>query len=194
MAVNPVEDFVLIEYSSPKGQHTMTRPTRTWSGVPWASDGGIFINWNDEERVAPNMVENFIDVLLPLFTDDVSFNAYTINHVVTPGEPAIPVYAKNLTGKVGTSVDTSQWEMWQRTYTFRTTGSFLAKVVLLDTPCAGRVERINSIPAGYPDLAILAEFTDVDNAWSGRANERPVFFKTLTTQTNQALEHKYGKN
>lgn len=194
MAVNPIEDYVLIEYTSSFGHHTMTRPTRDWSGTPWATDGGTYTNWDNAARVAPNMIEGFIDLMLPLFKADTSFDSYTIYHVVTPGEPAIPVYAHNLTGKVGTSSDTSQSRSWERTYTFRTTGSFIAKICLLDTPCGGLVSRYNTLPALSPDLLLVAAFMDTNNAWSGRANERPVFFKTLTTQPNKALEEKYGVN
>src|SRR5690349_3664688 len=108
MAVNPVEDFVLIYYQNTWGTHTMTRPTRDWNGTPWVTSAGSYTNWNDDEKPADAMIVALIDTFLPLFKPETSFTSYVIHHVVTSGEPAIPVYARNLTGKVGTSIDTSQ--------------------------------------------------------------------------------------
>lgn len=193
MAVNPIETYVQILYTSAFGSHTMTRPTRDWNGTPWA-DVGTFTTWEDGTINAGGMIDDFIDACLPLFKPDTTFNSWTIYKPPSLGEPAIPVYAANLSGKIGTSADTSQSRAWQRTYTFRGTGSYLAKIVLLDTPCSGQVSRYNSVAALSPDQALIDLFIAPTNSWSCRADERPVWFKTLTTQTNQALEHKYGVN
>lgn len=193
MAQNPVEDFVLLEYQSAFATHTMMRPTNTWTGTPW--DGpGTFLAWDDNPQAGDVMVEDFVDLLLPMFKPDTTFTGYSIYHVLTPGEPAIPVWAENYSGKIGTSIDTTQSRAWERTYTFRTTGSHIAKICLLDTPCGGLVSRYNSVGGASPDAALIAAFCNPFYAWSGRANERPVWFKTLTTQPNAALEHKYGLN
>lgn len=195
MAVNPIEDYVLFTYTSGFGQHTMIRPTRTWTGVPWDTAMGSFTNWNDEDTPAYAMINSFKNLMLPLFKPDTTFNNFVIYHLFPGDDVAIPVNAFTWTsGNVGTSDDETQSRAWQRTYTFRSTGSYLAKICLMDTPCGGLVSRYNSVPALSPDEALINGFMSVENAWMSRADQRPVWFKTLTTQTNKGLEKKYGLN
>lgn len=138
------------------------------------------------------MAEAFVDLLLPMFKPSTSFIGYEIFALRPDWDTPYVVWAENFVGKVGTSDDDTQDRAWQRTYTMRTTGSWLTKLVLLDTPCGGLASRYATLPALSPDLPLIAYLLDPAHAWSGRADERPAFFLSLVTDTNEALRKKYG--
>ena len=194
MAANPVEHFIRFGYThSSYGSHLMDRPTRAWEGTPWDTAGG-YTAWDSTAIDADDMATSLVDLMLPFFKPAVSFDFFEIYSTVEPGGVPIVVWSQNFTGKVGTSESTSQDRAWQRTYTLRTTGSWLVKVCLMDTPCGGLVSRYTSLAGLTPDIALVNELVDPANAWSGRADEKPAAFYSLVTQTNKALEKKYGVN
>lgn len=195
MAANPLEHFARLTYvHSSYGMHTSDRPTREWVGSPWAG-AGEYVPWDGVGTIpADAMIEQLITLMLPLFKPAVAFTGYEIFSLLPGEDKPIVVYAKTLTGQVGTSADTSQDRAWERTYIFRTTGSWLSKICLLDTPCQGLVSRYATVTGGGADDDLIQAWMDNTNAWSGRADERPASFYGLTTQPNKALERKYGVN
>lgn len=186
--------FVRIFYHSPRGTHVMTKPTRAWVGEPWDSGGGEYARWSDDTLIsAPTMIKAFIDLLLPIYTEQVVFDSYIIYQVEepAPGEFVnVPVFAELLTGKEGDITDVVEYLAWQKTFTFLTTENHTSKVVLLDVPTGGQINKTGSVAGA--EAAIVAAQIAATNAWSGRDDERPVAFRSLNNSVNKALERKYG--
>lgn len=183
---------VKIFYHSSAGAHVMTRPTRQWNGVRWTGPG-TYQSWNDEEIQADAMVEALIDLFLPIYSEDVVFDSYII-YDVDESDPDhvlyIPNFAKLLTGKNGDIALPSNHLAFQKTFSFLTTESHNAKLVLLDVPTGGVINKVGSVSGA--EAAIVAEFMSGDAAWSGRDDERPIAFRSLNNSVNKALERKYG--
>lgn len=181
--------YVQIFYQSGKGAHVMTRPTRFFQGTAWVA-GGTYTAWDDTPVDAATMIEDFIDLLLPLFTADINFTSYTIYQKPVTDEPGIPVFAANLTGKIGTSISTAQFYAYAKTYSYMTEDSNTAKLVLLDVPTGGVVSKSTILPGGAEGLAANA-LLDLGAAWSGRDDKRIVAFRSISNDVNDALQKKY---
>lgn len=189
-AIDP--SFVRIFYHSPRGNHVMTRPTRQWEGVAWESPGS-YLAWDGTTEVdADTMIEGFIDLLLPIYSEDVVFDSYIIYNVENvEGNPVnVPVWAALLTDKIGEITEAVQYLAWQKTFSFLTTESHIAKLVLLDVPTGGQINKSGTVVGA--EAAIVNLFMSVTEAWSGRDDERPVAFRSLNNSVNKALERKYG--
>jgi len=186
--------MVRIFYHSPRGNHVMTRPTRQWVGEAWDTAGGDFPRWSDDTLIsAPTMIEAFITLLLPIYTEDVIFDSYIIYNVEepTPGEVVnVPVYAKLLTGQAGDITDVVEYLAFMKTYSFLSSDSHTAKIVLLDVPTGGSIQKSGTVSGA--ELAIVNAFMATTNAWSARDDNRPVAFRSLNNSVNKALERKYG--
>lgn len=184
--------FVKIFYHSPRGAHVMTRPTREWVGTPWEGEGE-FPRWSDDVGVAAGtMITGLVDLMLPLYSDDVTFDGYIIYkvEVVSGDNINVPVWAASFTGKVGEIIDPVEYLAWQKTYSFLTTESHNAKLILLDVPTGGQINKVGSVTGD--ELALVNAFIAATNAWAGRDDERPVVFRSLNNSVNKALERKYG--
>ena len=190
-AFNIAPASVKIFYHSPRGSHVMTRPVKTWVGTPWA-DAGVFRNWADTEDVdADTMIKALITLFLPIYTENVMFDSYIIyTQDIIEGSPLIPVWAELLTGQSGAITDDVSYLAYQKTYSFLTSDSHNAKIVLLDVPTGGNINREFAVTGA--ELAIVEEFQSVDQAWAGRDDKRPVVFRALNNSVNKSLERKYG--
>lgn len=185
--------LVKIFYHSPRATHVMTRPTRDWVGEPWDAGGGEYARWSDDTLIsAPTMIEAFITLLLPIYTENVIFDSYIIYKVENPGPDAVnvPVYAKLLTGQAGDITDVVEYLAWMKTFSFLSSESHNAKIVLLDVPTGGQINKSGSVIG--PELAIVNAFIAPTNAWAARDDNRPVAFRSLNNSVNKALERKYG--
>lgn len=182
--------FVRIVYQSSKGVHTMTRPTRAWTGTPWASSG-TYTAWDESTETASAMITDLITAMLPLFTDDVQFTSYTIYTVADAESAPIPVWAANLTGYIGTSISTAQHLAYAKTYTYLTADSHIAKLVLLDVPTGGVVSKSTIKPSGA-EGDLIDMIMDVQYAWAGRDDAQPVAFRSVSNDVNDALQKKYN--
>jgi len=184
--------FVKIFYHSSAGSHIMTRPTRQWEGVPWESPGS-YLAWDGTTEVdADEMIGGFVDLLLPLYSTDVVFDSYIIYDVQTvEGNPVnVPVWAELFVGKAGETALPVNHLAFMKTFSFLTTESHNAKIVLLDVPTGGQINKTGTVAGD--ELAIVNMFMSVTAAWSGRDDERPVAFRSLNNSVNKALERKYG--
>jgi len=185
--------LVKIFYESPRGQHVMTRPTRQWVGEPWDTGGGEYARWSDDTLIsAPTMIEALITLFLPIYTEQVTFTSYIIYNVETVGDDSVnvPVYAKLLTGQAGDITDVVTYLAFQKTYTFLSSDSHIAKLVLLDVPTGGNITKSASVTGA--EAAITAAFMSTGNAWAAQDDNRPVAFRSLNNSVNKALERKYG--
>lgn len=193
VAFDVAPSLVKIFYHSPRGSHVMTRPTRQWVGTAWEGEGE-FPRWSDDVGVAAGtMVTALVDLMLPLYTEDVIFDSYIIYNVetVAPDETVnVPVWAAAFTGKAGAITDDVQYLAWQKTYSFLSTDSHNAKLVLLDVPTGGAINKSGSVTGN--ELALCNAFIAATYAWSARDDNRPVVFRSVNNSVNKALERKYG--
>jgi len=181
--------FVELDYITPFGAHTMTRPTLAWTGTPFVSIG-TFATHAGGTIAANTMIAAFMAACLPVLTDDSAFVAYRIKTMASPTAPAILVWADSFTPIVGTSTAVGYAEAAQRTYSFYTTGAGQAKVVILDQPNNNSWGTVTSISGGA-DEDIETELTSNTNGWAGRDTQRPIAFKSLTHTLNEALRRAY---
>lgn len=184
--------FVRIFYHSLRGSHVMTKQTRQWVGEAWDVSGGQFPRWSDDSLIdAPAMIDAFIDIMLPLYTSDVVFDSWILyNQGSGLSDPAIPVFAKLLTGKVGELSDTLNHLAWMKTFSFLTEDSHTSKIVLLDVPTTGEIGKTGT-PTG-DEVPLVALHMSTAAAWAGRDDQRPVAFRSVNNSVNKALERKYG--
>lgn len=180
--------FVEIDYSNTRGNHTMTRPTRPWTGTPWQA-AGLYENWNGANIAADTMIVALVDLMLPLFTTETFFNAFTIYTQASPLSDPVPVWAALITGKQGAITPTSQWLGFQKSYTFTTADNGVARLTLLDVPTGGVVSKAYTVTGA--EATLVAGFISAGNAWSGRDDEKPVVFRTLSNSVNKALKKRY---
>ena len=185
--------LVKIFYHSGRGTHVMTRPTRQWVGEPWDSGGGDYPRWSDDTLIsAPTMIKAFITLLLPIYTEQVVFDSYIIYNVDTSGDDPVnvPVFAELLVAQDGAITDVVEYLAWMKTYSFLSSDSHNAKIVLLDVPTGGQINKTGTVAGA--ELAIVNAFMATTNAWAARDDLRPVAFRSLNNSVNKALERKYG--
>jgi hypothetical protein len=190
MAINALSPaFVRIFYQSDIGAHIMTRPTRAWTGTPWETIG-TYTAWDETTVDADVMIEDFIDLMLPVFTPEVEFTRYMIFTQATPTSEPLAVYAKNLTGKVGTQVTAAQYHAYAKTYSYLSSGGGAAKLVLLDVPTGGVVSKSTVIPGGAEGTLVNYMMADT-HAFAARDDDKIVAFLSVSNDVNDALQRKY---
>ena len=182
--------FVTVDYSSPRGRHKQTIPTRQWVGsglgVP-----GEFVNWDDNGIAADGMIEDFIDDWAAgLLGDNSQIEGYTIYNFPDDISVPQPVFAKSYPVTGGADVTGAWWEAVQRMYVMRTVGFGLFKLVLLDVPTSDQFGRYTDVTP-TEDL-LLARLANTENAFSGRDGTRPASFKNLIIKINDRLRREYG--
>lgn len=178
----------VFEYHSSGGPHTMTRPINDWSGIPFETEG--VIEAHDGSDVDPSTVFGaFVDLMLPLFADDTTFDLVTIYYRPTEDDPSLPVWSQVFTGKVGTANPTVQHLTYQKIFTFRTALGGLARLNLEDAPTGGTISNTKSVTGA--EAALVAHFMSAANPWCGRDGSRPVVFRSLSNGVNDALKNAY---
>lgn len=183
--------FVRIEYHSPYAPHTMTIPTTAWTGPPTSVfDSGEFEQWAAGSVEADVMINDLVDVLAPLFTDDVIFDGYTIYTQGSPESDPLPVYSAALT-QVGSNVSTEWFQAVQRTMVWRTVDFGIFKLSLMDAASDGTFARTGNFSTIAPFDDVHNEVTDTTNGWSGRDNARPNQALQMSLTLNEKLRREY---
>lgn len=179
--------FVRINYTSAYAPHTMTIPTRQWTGV--AGTPGQYEAWDASTIAADTMIEALITAMLPNNLPSTSFNSYEIFDVPVIDEPPVWKFSKYVTGQVGTLVNTGWAKSNQYMMTFKCADGQLLKIVNLDTPVQN--DWGNVIGTSPRDAAIAAEIIGAGNAWQGRQGAQPIAFSNITISQNKRLRRKY---
>jgi hypothetical protein len=120
-----------------------------------------------------------------------SFDAVTVYTQATPTSPNIP-RGRVALGIDGTSVSTNPSAAVSTTFNYVTTNNGKGKIVLLDSPLgSGWLAKI--LPADFDAniIALDAEFSDANNAWSGRDDFPPADFTSVTFDVNDKLQKMY---
>lgn len=180
---------VELDYETPYGIHTMTRPTLAWAGTPFDADN-TFATHDAATISANTMIAAFMNACRPIMSDDSAWVGWRIKTFASPTSPAVLVNAISFAPIVGTSTATGFAKAAQRTYSFYTATGGAAKVVMLDQPNNDNWDTIYSL-AGGDDEDIQTELTALTNGWAGRDTQRIVAFKSVTFTLNEALRRAY---
>lgn len=183
--------FFRIQYQSAYSAHTMTIPMRTWSPDAVPTHKGYFLSWNGALVGADGMIDGFKDLLLPFFLATTSFENYQIFTMASPTAQAVPVRGDVFAVQAGTNVSTSWAKAVEQIYTFRTTVASLAKLYFLDIPTNNNFDRNTTVTPASALEALIAYYTDPDNAFSARVDGRPDVYLQATANINEKLRKAY---
>lgn len=183
--------FVVIDYHSPWGAHTMTLPTREWLPESSAGGKGVFDSWSHVNRDADDMIKDFANLLKVFFQPDHFLDQYTIYTMETPTSKPLPVAANSL-GIEGTEASSHWSKAVMTTFSGRTDAFGIFKLVLLDAPVPNSFDKISSFDASAEANALIAEYASVSSAWSGRDNAKPGTLTQITYTMNENLRRAYN--
>lgn len=181
--------FVQINYTSLYSPHKMILPTRAWDGDLGTNNKGGYVAWDDEVQDAFTMITEFVDLLRALHPTTTTFEDAIIYTKASPTAENHPETAIAL-GVAGTGV-TAAVPAAMQTWSFRTTGFNLFKLVQLDLVVA--TNFLPTTPAGTSDLQddLIADLTDTSNAWAGRDNTRIGSLIRITAKLSDVLRKAY---
>jgi hypothetical protein len=179
--------YIQIDYHSAFGVHKAILPTRapTFSVI---GDEPEYESWDSGTILASDMVEALVDLFAAFFDNTIIWDTFTVYNVPSVGAAAQPIFTAAL-AKTGAGTQTGTSKATQRTYSMRTTGFGLAKLVFLDTKTANSFEKSLVVSSG--ENAFLAAYMNPIYAWSGRDGNRPAVFKSLTITLNEKLRREY---
>jgi hypothetical protein len=170
----------------------MILPTRAYSPVPGASGFGTFTSWDDNIRDIGDMVDDFVDVLLPKFATSVIFDDWTVFNFNEDAGFFIPVSGDAFTAKVGTDDAPGWFYAVQSVFTMFDEEFATAKLNLLDTSSRDNFARRSAATADAEELAIFNTYSDEGNAWSSRNGARPAILRSISLGINDELKKQYG--
>lgn len=183
--------FVKFEYAGTFGPHSMMIPTREWNPVGPSGDMGGFPRWSDDDVVdAEAMIDALVATFAPFYTASFAFLRATIYTLATPGADPQPRVSKSMNVS-GTELTPGWMQAIQLTVTMRTEGFGLAKIVLLDADSTDSFAKITALGNKAILDAMIEEWVDEGNAWSGRDGFRPATLISMTTDLNDALRRAY---
>jgi hypothetical protein len=183
--------FVKIEYTSRWAPHTMTIPS-----VPLNNMGVVDTAPNFDLRGAEidvgvdGAINDFVDLLLPLFLPSTTFNSYTVYSQPGVGDIPAPVWSAAI-NKIGTSVKTTLDKAMEQIYTFRADDFGLYKLYLLDVPSEFNQDRVTSLGSRPAHQAIVTYITALETWFAARSGGRPAVFMQVTEKQNDKLRRSY---
>jgi hypothetical protein len=182
---------VVISSHSAFGAHKMTIPTKEWFPTSITGVLGSYESWLGGPVDAEDMVTDLCTVLKPFMPATSEFDSVTVYTQATPTAPNIPRASVAL-GIVGTSASANPSAAFSATFHFVTQAFGKAKLVVLDSPF-GANWLAPLLPAGFSAavIALEAEFSDSNNAWSGRDDSPPVSCVKVTYDVNDKLQREY---
>lgn len=184
--------YIQFRYHSSLGVHKMTLPTRQYSPVPGASGFGTFTSWDDNIRDIGDMVDDFVDVLVPKFPTSVVFDDWQVFDFNETAGFFIPVSGDAFTAKVGTDATPGWFYAVESVFTMFDTEFSTAKIVLLDTSSRGNFARRSAATADAEELDIFDTYSDAGNAWSSRNGARPSILRSVSLGINDELKKQYA--
>jgi hypothetical protein len=179
--------FFQLRVVSEFGTHFHNIPTREYD-----VNANEFLNWNDVPVSATDMIEDYVDLLLPFHvasTEVVVAIIYTLENETAPPEPRTFI---TLTGKVGTNT-ASVVPASEGIYTFRSTNFGLHKIVFLDAPVTSDFLPFDFLSSSAALANLFNLISDEDNAFAARDGGRPAQFVRASFGLNKALQKKYNR-
>lgn len=181
--------WVVVNYHNSRAPHKAIIPVRSWTEPGAGGDYGFFLNWEDASIDADDMIQTYVELLQPIFTDETTFDSYIIYRQLTAEDIPEPV-ASNVIGVDGTVVGTVI-PATQSTWTFRTVDLHHMKLVFLDVPVAADFSKVYPADLNAAGQALVAYVTDTANAFAGRDGSRPKDFISAAATLNEKLRRAY---
>jgi hypothetical protein len=184
--------YVAVRYHSQFGNHLQILPTRAWSSTAITGALGSWEGWNAVPIDGEVMVNALIDKFAALFPPDVAYESATVYTIDAPGAGAIPRKAVPLiqVGTLGSSTLTSA--AFQANWMFRDDEYALSKLVFLDITPGANFFPVTDTTGITAVNDVIAQWTDIGNAWSTRNGLRPTIFQKITYTLNEKLRKEYG--
>jgi hypothetical protein len=184
--------YIEFKYHSLFGAHKMILPTRQWSSAGGISGFGSFTSWDDDIRDVGDMVDDFVDVLLPKFISTVTFDNWLVWDFNVDADFFIPVAGDAFTAKVGTDDDSGYTQAVQSVMTMFDTEFNTCKIVLLDMSSRNNFNRRTAATVDADEQAYFDAFSDTANAWASRAGFRPATIRSVSLGINDELKKQYA--
>lgn len=192
MAVNSLfPSYVVINYHSAYGKHTMTIPTREWNAGIGVNDKGGYQAWDTADIDAVVMIEDLANSLAENFPSTVVFDGWIIYNYAAPDESPNPVAGGVFTDIAGTEATPGWSQAVQNQITMYDTDFNTFKIVMLDAASFDDFAKRTGATLHTGQQAVVASITDVGFAWSSRANARPDVVRSATTKLNDELRKQY---
>ena len=186
--------FVKINYTSAYGSHVMTVPSVP---IDLVAAGGDPVSF-DLRGGALNVgvggaVEDFVNLLAPLFPTSTTFVDFTAFRQPDPDDPPTPIFSAAL-NIAGTEAAGGWSKAVQGTLTFRADDFTLFKIVLLDCASGDSFDKIVVVTPGG-DLEALRDYVVDPVTWiASRGGGRPDVFLQWSFTLNEKLRRAYGMN
>jgi hypothetical protein len=179
--------FVKLQYNyNSLRTHVMTIPVRP-SGVPVVGQLPNVLLADDSIETFTVAIDDYVDGLKPLFGSTTTFGIASFWYQPTADDDPIWIYDYD-TSETGTSASANE-PLLQSTFTFRTQGGHMMKVVLLECPGTPNFKDTTPWAGAY---ATFATFMKSDACLAvGRDGTRVITTITVTNKYNDALRKKY---
>lgn len=188
----PGPTVVRLEYQSEFGFHVAQIPTRAWSAPTSGEPLGTVPRWSDDTQIDLfDMLDGYIDLLLPFFKDTCSFNTATVLTQATPTSALVPQISALLSAKIGTAATPGWYKAVQNTITMRDTANNIAKYVLLDSASFNDWNPIHNLASVPAVEDIVTYLFDNDLAFSSQGDNRPLTFLGVFKTLNEKLRRRY---
>jgi len=186
--------FFEANYHSAYGPHTMTVPLKDYNGPTedWAA--GYCVNWSDVNVSASEMVDTYIESLLPNLPDTVEFDYVTFYKYPSPTGKPRPLASYNFVDMVGSSMTPGWTKAVELALSFHTTEFGIFGIRLLDAASANNFDKLTSLSTLTAVQPIIDIVTSVDWAFAGRDNARPASFIQMSKTLNVKLRKAYRMN
>lgn len=182
--------FVVIDYTSAYAPHKMTIPTLEWFPVNLTGTLGSFSNWGSTTLDGEQMVNDLVDKLLPFVPATTTFVGVTVYTKATATADSIPRASAVLT-QVGTYAGAVPSKARSATFNMKTTANGDSKLVLLDAPTSPTFDPTLPVAFSADAIALITQFADPSQGWSGRDNARVNTGRKVTYDLNDKLQKQY---
>jgi len=169
----------------------MTLPIKQWAGPSTGHDGGTVLNWMDAQADVDDMIQGFVDVLLPFWPNTTTFLSYTVYTYATEDSPARPQVSLPVVtgaGSGGATIPAAQ-----ATFNFKTDLFGTFKLVMLDAKVSSDFGPISALvsPANDNEIAVRDYLMADEWGFSGRDNSQIAVLNKITYTLNEKLRAEY---
>lgn len=179
--------FVEIFSHSADAPHVQTLPLEGWTPGTGAGDlstvGGSSVP-------ALTAIQDYCDLLAPFFPSTNLWDYFFIYSKPTPTSDAVPVAGGTLT-TIGSNGTPGWSRATQATFTFKTSGGNLFKVVLLDCATGNNFAPINFATLTGDALTFVNYMLSADSVFVGRDGNDAQFFLKIAYKLNDELRKQY---
>lgn len=184
--------FVRLFYHTAFGQHVQTVPTKQWFAVGGTNGFGSYLNWEDDEVDAQDMIDALVDELKDFQPTTGIYDSATIYTMTSETADPRPRFSIPL-AVTGTAV-TADVPASQATLSARTTDFGVAKLEWFDATPSTDFLPVRTLPGSGQPLDLWNVWSSTDWAWSGRDGFRPATFMQVSYTLNEALRRSYRLN